>query len=489
MRCARRCARLARGRRRAGLLRLGRARSGCAPRGSAPRCRPDVRGLVPAAAGRMCAASDALEAFATEYACQGLELDVVGLAWGGDFLRRGRDWQTRRFAGTRWQRATRRTRITSVNTYRVLLTRARYETVIWVPRGSDRGDPFHDATRDAADYDAVADFLLACGARRCDLDALAPRAPLPRRPRCCRLVRCASSSLALLSLLAALPAAAHGAQARRLEHRLADPAARRAIPPCRAAWPRAARRTSPRLRAYARRLDADVVALQEVDGPHAAARVFDPAALRLPLRPARTTCSAPASRCGARCAPRATRISTGSTCAPARARSLRRGTDITVHAPGQAATAPRCACSRSISTPAARPARCDRADAGMRDAAPPGGGPGADWIAARRREGVAFAILGDFNRRMTGRTDEIAARPGRAETPLLRATEGSSNPCWSQCARRAALHRPHPARRRRRSAGSSAIACACWSMPSATRSYRDRLSDHCPVSIRLRLPG
>jgi hypothetical protein len=52
-----------------------------------------------------------------------------------------------------------------VNTYRVLLTRARYETVIWVPRGSRRGEPFHDATRDAGDLDAVSDLLLACGAR------------------------------------------------------------------------------------------------------------------------------------------------------------------------------------------------------------------------------------------------------------------------------------------------------------------------------------
>jgi hypothetical protein len=60
-----------------------------------------------------------------------------------------------------------------VNTYRVLLTRARYETVIWVPPGSRRGTPFHDATRDAADMDAVAAFLLACGARPLDA-TLAP---------------------------------------------------------------------------------------------------------------------------------------------------------------------------------------------------------------------------------------------------------------------------------------------------------------------------
>ena len=46
-----------------------------------------------------------------------------------------------------------------LNAYRVLLTRARYETVIWVPRG-DAADP----TRDPAALDAVADYLLACGA-------------------------------------------------------------------------------------------------------------------------------------------------------------------------------------------------------------------------------------------------------------------------------------------------------------------------------------
>jgi Uncharacterized conserved protein (DUF2075) len=111
-------------------------------------------------------ASDALEVAATEYACQGLELDTVGLAWGGDFLRGAAGWQARRFAGTAWQRV--RDPVDAAftrNTYRVLLTRARYETVIWVPPGSRRGTAFYDATRDAAAMDAVAEFLLACGAQ------------------------------------------------------------------------------------------------------------------------------------------------------------------------------------------------------------------------------------------------------------------------------------------------------------------------------------
>jgi DUF2075 family protein len=72
-------------------------------------------------------ASEALETFATEYDCQGLELDVVGLAWGGDLAwRTGDGWWPRRFAGTAWQTvrdAGERRYI--VNTCRVLLTRAR----------------------------------------------------------------------------------------------------------------------------------------------------------------------------------------------------------------------------------------------------------------------------------------------------------------------------------------------------------------------------
>ena len=118
-------------------------------------------------------ASDALEVAATEYACQGLELDTVGLAWGGDFRRTPEGWQARSFVGNDWQVVRKRTEAGFVrNTYRVLLTRARYETVIWVPRGSQPGDAFHDRTRDAAEYDAIADFLLACGARPLEAQAV-----------------------------------------------------------------------------------------------------------------------------------------------------------------------------------------------------------------------------------------------------------------------------------------------------------------------------
>ncbi len=108
-------------------------------------------------------ASDALELPATQFACQGLELDHVGLCWGNDLVRQPRcaAWVARAFVGTGWQIMRREPAIAyQVNTYRVLLTRARYDTVIWVPRG-DRDD----ATRAPAEFDAVAGFLAACGAR------------------------------------------------------------------------------------------------------------------------------------------------------------------------------------------------------------------------------------------------------------------------------------------------------------------------------------
>ena len=104
-------------------------------------------------------ASDALEVVATEFSAQGLELDYVGLCWGGDLVTAPDGWQTRRFSGTQWQRIRGPEAIANqINTYRVLLTRARYETIIWVPPG----DPA-DATRAPAEFDAIASRLLACG--------------------------------------------------------------------------------------------------------------------------------------------------------------------------------------------------------------------------------------------------------------------------------------------------------------------------------------
>ena len=88
-------------------------------------------------------ASYQLEVTVTEYACQRLELDRVGLCRGGDMIWAGADrncvYQT--FRGTRWQSTNQKEGCQNTkNTYRVLLSRAREAVVIWVPLG-DSTDP------------------------------------------------------------------------------------------------------------------------------------------------------------------------------------------------------------------------------------------------------------------------------------------------------------------------------------------------------------
>lgn len=108
-------------------------------------------------------ASNALEDAVTEFDVQGLELDWTGVAWDLNLRRTGDGWQARQFRGTAWQQISASDagigRADYVrNAYRVLLTRARQGMVIFVPRGDAA-----DATRPPAEYDAVADWLAACG--------------------------------------------------------------------------------------------------------------------------------------------------------------------------------------------------------------------------------------------------------------------------------------------------------------------------------------
>lgn len=107
--------------------------------------------------------SYALEVTANEYTCQGLELDYVGVCWGGDLIRNAADnsWAQRRFIGSKWQIVrSEDSKNWIMNKYRVLLTRARLGVVIWVPNGD-----VEDQTRAVKDLDAVAKFLKSVGAR------------------------------------------------------------------------------------------------------------------------------------------------------------------------------------------------------------------------------------------------------------------------------------------------------------------------------------
>jgi hypothetical protein len=105
--------------------------------------------------------SNRLEVAATEFQCQGLELDWVGVCWGSDLTRdeMGVSWDLRQFKGSEWQSVRNEDeRRFLVNTYRVLLTRARKGLLIWVPPG-DVGDPTLDPTR----LDRTYRYLLDCG--------------------------------------------------------------------------------------------------------------------------------------------------------------------------------------------------------------------------------------------------------------------------------------------------------------------------------------
>lgn len=105
-------------------------------------------------------ASYQLEVPATNFDCQGLELDWVGICWGNDLVpeQDRNDWRVRRFIGSRWQRANDERRRYIINSYRVVLTRSRLGQVIWVPRpdGSDE-------TLSAEDFEAVFELLGAAG--------------------------------------------------------------------------------------------------------------------------------------------------------------------------------------------------------------------------------------------------------------------------------------------------------------------------------------
>ncbi len=101
-----------------------------------------------------------LEVAANEFQIQGLELDWVCLCWGGDFLRSKDDWSLKRLRGTAWQKIGQESaRGFLVNSYRVLLTRARQGMLLFIPIGDDR-----DSTRSTAPFNETAEFLIDCGA-------------------------------------------------------------------------------------------------------------------------------------------------------------------------------------------------------------------------------------------------------------------------------------------------------------------------------------
>jgi len=103
--------------------------------------------------------SEMLEVAATEFKCQGLELDRTCVCWSWDMIFSDNTWVTRRIdkRNGKWNRNETR-RGYAINAYRVLLTRARTGMIIWVPEGIN-----DDNSRNIAEMDSTYTALIMAG--------------------------------------------------------------------------------------------------------------------------------------------------------------------------------------------------------------------------------------------------------------------------------------------------------------------------------------
>jgi len=100
-----------------------------------------------------------LEDAATEFQIQGLELDWICMTWDADLRLEAGRWRYHSFRGKRWENIDKEDRKRYLlNAYRVLLTRARQEMIIFVSPGNP-----DDPTRQPSFYDETYDYLASVG--------------------------------------------------------------------------------------------------------------------------------------------------------------------------------------------------------------------------------------------------------------------------------------------------------------------------------------
>lgn len=106
--------------------------------------------------------SNMLEVVASEFKVQGLEIDWAIVCWDQDLRRKNhKEWDHYSFRGTKWMHRNKaEQKRYLVNSYRVLLTRARQGMVIFVPKGVDAEE---DPTRKHTCYDEIFNYLKLCG--------------------------------------------------------------------------------------------------------------------------------------------------------------------------------------------------------------------------------------------------------------------------------------------------------------------------------------
>lgn len=225
-----------------------------------------------------------------------------------------------------------------------------------------------------------------------------------------------------------------------------------------------------RLAQYAQELNADVVAIQEVDGFSVATKLFPRDQYSIHM-----TRDHVVQRVGI-VVRRGLSYDQNPDLTAIAENHLRSGADITLHL---GASDLRVLALHLKTGCHSQPLQnvTDRACLELRDQIP----AVKDWIVARRQENMPFIVLGDFNRRMEGHDTLIADL--RQAAPLVCATEGFGSPCWGK-----ETFIDHIL------AGNAA---ATWIKPGTLRvlTYREsdpamkeRLSDHCPVSVRFEVP-
>ena len=231
-----------------------------------------------------------------------------------------------------------------------------------------------------------------------------------------------------------------------------------------------------RLRGYADRLNADIVALQEVDSVAAAQRVFDPRKYDVVLTD-ETDYQRPGFAIRRELRYRNNGDLVGLDVAADRPRTLRRGADVTVDVTGTPLRLLSVHLKSGCFAPGVRnPEACQD----LRDQIPI-----LDrWIDQRQGEAVPFIVLGDFNRRFTER-DPLWRAIDDGPAPLLRPTEDRRSPCWGG---------RHPEfidhividDRLSRSYVPGSLQVLVYA--ETERRFEQRLSDHCPVSMVLSRP-
>jgi endonuclease/exonuclease/phosphatase family metal-dependent hydrolase len=228
------------------------------------------------------------------------------------------------------------------------------------------------------------------------------------------------------------------------------------------------------LRRYALALDADIVAVEEVDGPEVLATLFPPDGYALFF-----THDHVIQRVGF-AVRRGIPVEqnpdlTALDVQPNAPFPLRSGADITIDLPG--AKLRLLAVHLKSGCPQAKLHDSGRiCDTLRRQIAPLQG-----WVAQQRADKIPFVLLGDFNRRMD-HPETLQSGLDQA-APLLSVTAGHASPCWG---------------------GASFIdhillgpISRAWMVPDSLRvmvyrgnpDTKDRLSDHCPVSVKLHIPG